>query len=101
MIEQPTSNIANQLQGRASGITVLGTGQPGTAPQIRIRGINSFGNNAPLYIVDGMPTQDINNLNPNDLESMQVLKDAAAASIYGSRAANGVIIITTKKERVR
>ncbi|ADQ18673.1 TonB-dependent receptor plug [Leadbetterella byssophila DSM 17132] len=97
LIEQPTSNIANQLQGRASGITVLGTGQPGTAPQIRIRGINSFGNNAPLYIVDGMPTQDINNLNPNDLESMQVLKDAAAASIYGSRAANGVIIITTKK----
>lgn len=97
LIEQPTSNIANQLQGRASGITVLGTGQPGTAPQIRIRGINSFGNNAPLYIVDGMPTQDINNLNPNDLESMQVLKDAASASIYGSRAANGVIIITTKK----
>lgn len=97
LVEQPNSNIANQLQGRASGITVLGTGQPGTAPQIRIRGINSFGNNAPLYIIDGMPTQDVNNLNPNDIETMQVLKDAGTASIYGSRAANGVIVITTKK----
>ena len=97
LVEQPNSNIANQLQGRASGITVLGTGQPGTSPQIRIRGINSFGNNAPLYIIDGMPTQDINYLNPNDIETMQVLKDAGTASIYGSRAANGVIVITTKK----
>lgn len=97
LVEQPNSNVANQLQGRASGITVLGSGQPGTAPQIRIRGINSFGNNAPLFIVDGMPTQDINYLNPNDIESMQVLKDAGTASIYGSRAANGVVVITTKK----
>lgn len=97
LVEQPNSNLSNQLQGRASGITVLGTGQPGTAPQIRIRGINSFGNNTPLFIVDGMPTQDINNLNPNDVETMQVLKDAASASIYGSRAANGVVVITTKK----
>ncbi len=97
LVEQPNANIANQLQGRASGITVLGTGQPGTAPQIRIRGINSFGNNAPLYIIDGMPTQDVNNLNPNDIETMQVLKDAGTASIYGSRAANGVVVITTKK----
>lgn len=97
LVEQPNSNVANQLQGRASGITVLGSGQPGTAPQIRIRGINSFGNNAPLFVVDGMPTQDINYLNPNDIESMQVLKDAGTASIYGSRAANGVVVITTKK----
>jgi TonB-linked SusC/RagA family outer membrane protein len=97
LTEQPNANLANQLQGRASGITVIGSGQPGTAPQIRIRGINSFGNNAPLYVIDGMPTQDINYLNSNDIESMQVLKDAGTASIYGSRAANGVVVITTKK----
>ena len=95
--EQPNSNLTNQLQGRASGVTVLTSGQPGQAPQIRIRGINSFGNNTPLYVVDGVPTQDINNLNPNDVATMQVLKDAGSASIYGSRASNGVVIITTKR----
>jgi TonB-linked SusC/RagA family outer membrane protein len=97
LTEQPNSNLTNQLQGRASGVTVLSSGQPGTAPQVRIRGINSFGNNAPLYVVDGVPTQDINNLNPNDVATMQVLKDAGSASIYGSRASNGVVIITTKR----
>ncbi|WAC13026.1 TonB-dependent receptor [Dyadobacter pollutisoli] len=95
--QQPTSQITSQLQGRASGVTVLGSGQPGEAPQIRIRGINTFGNNAPLYVVDGVPTQNINDINPNDVATMQVLKDAGSASIYGSRAANGVIIITTKR----
>jgi len=97
MQQQPTSQITSQLQGRASGVTVLGSGQPGEAPQIRIRGINTFGNNAPLYVVDGVPTQNINDINSNDVATMQVLKDAGSASIYGSRAANGVIIITTKR----
>lgn len=97
MQQQPTAQITSQLQGRASGVTVLGSGQPGEAPQIRIRGINTFGNNAPLYVVDGVPTQNINDINPNDIASMQVLKDAGSASIYGSRAANGVIILTTKR----
>ena len=97
LTEQPNSNLANQLQGRASGVTVLTSGQPGQAPQVRIRGINSFGNNTPLYVVDGVPTQDINNLNPNDVATMQVLKDAGSASIYGSRASNGVVVITTKR----
>ncbi|KAA6438608.1 TonB-dependent receptor [Dyadobacter flavalbus] len=95
--QQPTSQITSQLQGRASGVTVLGSGQPGEAPQIRIRGINTFGNNSPLYIVDGVPTQNINDINPNDVATMQVLKDAGSASIYGSRAANGVIVITTRR----
>ncbi|RRB12819.1 SusC/RagA family TonB-linked outer membrane protein [Larkinella knui] len=95
--QQPTSQITNQLQGRASGVTVLGSGQPGEAPQVRIRGLNTFGNNQPLYVVDGVPTQNINDINPNDVATMQVLKDAGAASIYGSRAANGVIIITTRR----
>ncbi len=95
--KQPTAQIENQLQGQASGVTVIGSGQPGQAPMVRIRGVNTFGNNTPLYVVDGVPTQNINDLNPNDVASMQVLKDAGAASIYGSRASNGVIIITTKR----
>lgn len=97
MTSLPETQVAEQLQGNASGLTVVSSGQPGDEPQIRIRGINTFGNNEPLYIVDGVPTQDINSLNSNNIASMQVLKDAAAASIYGSRASNGVIIITTKK----
>jgi TonB-linked SusC/RagA family outer membrane protein len=97
MTKQPNSQVANQLQGQASGVTVIGSGQPGEQPQIRIRGINTFGNNTPLFIVDGVSTQDISTLNPDDIASMQVLKDAGSASIYGSRASNGVIIITTKR----
>lgn len=99
MIKQPTGLLANQLQGQASGVTVLSSGQPGDQPIVSIRGLNTFGNNVPLYIVDGVPTQNISTLNPNDVQSLQVLKDAGAASIYGSRASNGVIIITTKQGR--
>jgi TonB-dependent starch-binding outer membrane protein SusC len=100
---QPTAQVSNQLQGQVSGITVLGSGQPGEEPQVRIRGVNTFGNNTPLYVIDGVPTQNIIDINPYDVESMQVLKDAGSASIYGARAANGVIIVTTKrgKQRVR
>jgi len=94
---QPTGNVANQLQGRTSGVTVVGSGEPGASSSVRIRGFSSFENNDPLYIVDGVPTQDISNLNPNDVQSMSVLKDAGAASIYGSRASNGVIVVTTKR----
>lgn len=95
--KQPTSSLTNMLQGQVSGVSVIGTGQPGQSPVIRIRGVNSFGNNVPLYVVDGVPTQNIDDINPNDISSAQVLKDAGAASIYGSRASNGIIIITTKK----
>ncbi|MEX2336178.1 MAG: TonB-dependent receptor [Fulvivirga sp.] len=97
MTRLPSPQVAEQLQGQASGVTVTSSGQPGETPQVRIRGINTFGNSSPLYVVDGVPTQDINHLNPNDIANMQVLKDAGSASIYGARAANGVIIITTKK----
>jgi TonB-linked SusC/RagA family outer membrane protein len=93
----PTGNVTNQLQGRTSGVTVVGSGQPGETSRIRIRGFSSFENNDPLYIVDGVPTQNISSINPNDVESISVLKDAGAASIYGSRASNGVIVVTTKK----
>ncbi len=97
MIAQPTSNVANQLQGRAAGVTVIQDGRPGSPSKVRIRGFSSFQNNDPLYIVDGVPTQDISTLNPNDIENITVLKDAGAASIYGSRASNGVIVVTTKR----
>jgi TonB-dependent starch-binding outer membrane protein SusC len=94
----PSSNITSQLQGRVSGVTVSGDGRPGSGAKVRIRGFASFtGANDPLYIVDGVPTTDVSTLNPNDVENISVLKDAGAASIYGSRAANGVILITTKK----
>lgn len=88
--------VSKQLQGMASGVSVVGSGQPGETPDIRIRGINTFGNNSPLVVIDGVPG-NINNLNSNDIESIQVLKDASSASIYGARASNGVIVITTKK----
>ncbi len=97
---QPAGNVTNQLQGRTAGVTVTGSGEPGETSKLRIRGFSSFENNDPLYIVDGVPTDDIASLNPNDVESMSVLKDAGAASIYGSRASNGVIVITTKKGSV-
>ncbi len=95
-VAQPASNLSSMLQGRAAGITVSGTGAPGAASKVRIRGFVSFGNNDPLYVIDGVPTDNANSLNPQDIESIQVLKDPVSASIYGSRAANGVIVITTK-----
>lgn len=93
----PASNAESQLQGRASGVTVTTSNQPGDGAQVRIRGFGSFTDNNPLFIIDGVPTGGLGGLNPNDIESMQVLKDAAAASIYGSRASSGVVIVTTKK----
>ncbi|MCB0633614.1 MAG: TonB-dependent receptor [Saprospiraceae bacterium] len=93
------SSFTQKLEGRAPGVTISTSGEPGEGTTVRIRGISSFQNNDPLYIIDGVPVQDAYNtgFNPNDIESIQVLKDAASASIYGARANNGVIIITTKK----
>ncbi len=95
----PTGNVEQTLQGRVSGVTVITNGQPGTSSIIRVRGFGSFGGNEPLYIVDGVPVTSTDFLNPDDIESTTVLKDAAAASLYGARASNGVIIYTTKKGR--
>ncbi|MEO9891308.1 TonB-dependent receptor [Aurantibacter sp.] len=95
----PSGNVEQQLQGRVAGVTVISNGQPGTTSQIRVRGFNSFGNNSPLYVVDGVPTTNIDFLSPDDILNTSVLKDAAAASIYGARAANGVIVYTTKQGR--
>lgn len=96
----PSANLVAQLQGRAAGVTVSSTGDPGSSASIRIRGFASYGNNNPLYVIDGVPTTDASRLNPQDVESIQVLKDASSASIYGARAANGVIIVTTKGGKV-
>ena len=93
----PSHTAAAQLQGRASGVTVVLNGTPGAGAKVRVRGLGSFTNNSPLYVVDGVQTYDIAGINPNDIESMQVLKDAASSAIYGVRSSNGVIVITTKK----
>ncbi len=97
LIANPGSNVESLLQGRAAGVTVGTSGIPGAGSNVRIHGYSTFGNNEPLYVVDGTRVTSISDLNPGDIESMQVLKDASAASIYGSAAAGGVIIITTKK----
>jgi TonB-linked SusC/RagA family outer membrane protein len=92
------SNISTMLEGKVPGVQITTDGQPGADPTVRIRGIGSFGSTAPLYVVDGVPMgTTIRDFSPNDIETLQVLKDASAAAIYGSRAANGVIIITTKQ----
>ncbi|MGQ0639235.1 MAG: SusC/RagA family TonB-linked outer membrane protein [Gemmatimonadaceae bacterium] len=93
------ASLLQKLDANVTGVTVDASGSPGSRSTVRIRGISSFQNNDPLYIVDGTPVQDsyINFLNPNDIASIQVLKDASTASIYGSRASNGVIIIETTK----
>jgi TonB-linked SusC/RagA family outer membrane protein len=96
----PAGNIMQNLQGRLAGVQVFTNGNPNATARVRVRGVGlgGLGFNDPLYIIDGVPTHSgLHELNANDIESLQVLKDAASASIYGSRAANGVIIITTKK----
>lgn len=96
--KQNENNPMKAMQGRVPGMNITADGNPSGSTTIRIRGIGTLNNNDPLYIIDGVPTKGgMHELNGNDIESIQVLKDAASASIYGSRAANGVIIITTKK----
>ena len=101
--KQATNDVAQMMQGRVAGVSVRTDGQPGATPQIRIRGVSTFGigtSAEPLYVVDGFPISGgIRDLNPNDIESIQILKDATAGAIYGNRAANGVVIIETKKGR--
>lgn len=95
-----TAQPTDALQGKVAGVTVLQGGAPGAAPMIKIRGIGTTNNSDPLYVIDGVLIDDALFLNSDDIESMQVLKDASATSIYGSRGANGVIIITTKQGKV-
>lgn len=95
---QPLNSIEQALQGRVAGAQVTNDGAPGGGVSVRIRGYGTIGNNEPLYIIDGVPTKSgLNQFNTNDIASIQILKDAAATAIYGARAANGVVILTTKK----
>ncbi len=99
--ETVTGNAMDALQGKVNGVQVTSGGGPGATPKVLIRGVTTVNGTNPLYVVDGMPVGDnINFLNSNDIASMEVLKDASAAAIYGTRASNGVILITTKKGRL-
>ncbi len=95
----PTTNVAEMIRGQAAGVQItLGSARPGGASDILIRGRNSIrGGNAPLIVLDGFPIEDINDINPDDISSIEVLKDASSQAIYGARASNGVILVTTKK----
>jgi TonB-linked SusC/RagA family outer membrane protein len=98
VLKETNANLATSLQGRIPGLEISTDGAPGSGVKINLRGLASFNNNTPpLYIIDGVPTYDFNGLSPNDVESIQVLKDAASAAIYGARGSSGVIVITTKK----
>lgn len=94
----PVISFTQAMQGRVPGVQITNNGSPGAAPVIRIRGVGSISLNPdPLYVIDGVPAGGINSIDPKDIESIEVLKDASSAAIYGSRAANGVVLITTKK----
>ena len=97
--DRPLVSAAQAIQGKAAGVQVVQTsGKPGSALSVRVRGATSVTlSNEPLYVVDGVPTKDISGINPNDVSSMSVLKDASSSAIYGARAANGVVLITTKR----
>lgn len=95
----PVSTADQALQGRAAGVTVINTGSPGSAPVVRIRGLGTMNDNQPLYVIDGVISSGLGSLNPNDIESINVLKDASTTAIYGSLGSNGVVMVTTKKGR--
>ena len=95
----PVATAEQSLQGRASGVTVINSGAPGNSPAVRIRGLASPNNNDPLYVIDGVIAGGLGSLNPNDIENIQVLKDASTTAVYGSRGANGVVLVTTKSGR--
>ncbi|SIS63097.1 TonB-linked outer membrane protein, SusC/RagA family [Zobellia uliginosa] len=95
----PVATADQALQGRAAGVTVLNSGSPGTSPVVRIRGLGTMNNNDPLYVIDGVIAGGLGDLNPNDIESINVLKDASTTAIYGSLGSNGVVMVTTKKGR--
>ncbi len=97
--KDPASNVLKSLQGRAAGVNIMRTnkgGTPGTPMAVRIRGINSINSNNPLYVVDGVPVRSIDYLNPNDVESVSILKNPSETAIYGSQGSNGVVLVTTK-----
>ncbi len=97
--DRPVANPLNAIQGKASGVTITNNGQAGAAPTIRIRGVGSTSNTNPLYVVDGIFTDNIDFVNPNDIASMEILKDASSLAMFGVQGANGVVIVTTKRAK--
>ena len=97
--QRPLTSVTDALEGQATGVLALPGGDPGSDAAFRIRGVGSVnGSNSPLYVIDGVPfSGNVSDLNPNDIESLTVLKDATSAALYGNRASNGVILITTKR----
>ena len=100
IVKQPAMSAMQSVQGKVAGLNITASEAPGSTPQVVVRGLGTaLGGRNPLYIVDGFPTDNLNSINPSDIESIDVLKDASSASIYGVRAANGVIMVTTKQGR--
>ena len=97
LIDRPNANPIASIQGKVAGLSVVNSGKPGEDPDIRIRGTASRYQTKPLYVVDGLWTDNINFINPNDIESLEVLKDASSLAIFGARGANGVIVVKTKR----
>ncbi|MGB3776684.1 MAG: TonB-dependent receptor [Leeuwenhoekiella sp.] len=93
----PVATADQALQGRAAGVSVINSGSPGVAPEVRIRGLGTPNNNSPLYVIDGVISNGLGNLNANDIESIEVLKDASTTAVYGSQGSNGVVIVSTKQ----
>ena len=101
LAKQPVLTATQALQGKAAGVQIISSGEPGSSPIVRVRGVSSaIAGTATLFVVDGILTDDISNINTNDIVSMDILKDASSTAIYGARGANGVIIITTKKGKL-
>ena len=96
MAALPVTNAEQALQGRAAGVTVVNNGPPGSSPQVLIRGLGTFGNNTPLYVIDGVIVGNLSGISPADIENVSILKDASTTALYGARGSNGVVLVTTK-----
>ncbi|WP_158838285.1 SusC/RagA family TonB-linked outer membrane protein [Polaribacter sp. L3A8] len=96
MAALPVTNAEQALQGRAAGVTIVNSGAPGSSPQVLIRGLGTFGNNSPLFVIDGVIVGDLSGISPSDIENVSILKDASTTSLYGARGSNGVVLVTTK-----
>ena len=96
MAALPVTNAESALQGRAAGVTIVNRGSPGSSPQVRIRGLSTFGSNTPLYVIDGVIVGNLSGISPSDIENVSILKDASTTALYGARGSNGVVLVTTK-----
>jgi TonB-linked SusC/RagA family outer membrane protein len=96
MAALPVTNAEQALQGRAAGVTIINSGSPGSSPEVLIRGLGTFGNNTPLFVIDGVIVGNLSGISPSDIENVSILKDASTTALYGARGSNGVVLVTTK-----